>query len=100
MAFMRDPLYILMQDGQVRIYGPGVRERFAAFGHYPQDWFDQIVMMRYYNMTEEERRAVIAQVLETQFETGADGIRKASGLPTVMERAQVIYREGVTIVND
>jgi hypothetical protein len=86
MAFMRDPLYILMQDGEVTVYdGPGVKG-FNAFGIWPQELFDEIVMMRYYNMTEEERRATINRVLETQLETGADGIRKASGLSTVMER--------------
>jgi hypothetical protein len=80
MAFMRNPLYILMQDGKVDIY---FRDGIVPF---TQELFDEIVMMRYYNMTEEERRATINRVLETQLETGADGIRKASGLSTVMER--------------
>lgn len=81
MAFMREPLYILMQDGKVDVY---FREGSPA--PFTQALFDMIVMMRYYNMTEEERKAAIARVLDTQFETGADGVRKASGLPTVMER--------------
>lgn len=80
---MRDPLYILMQDGKTRINNKG-------YGIIiDQDVFDEIVMMRFYNMTEDERRAAIQRVLDTQFETGADGVRKASGLPTVMERARL-----------
>jgi hypothetical protein len=85
MAFMRDPLYILMQDGVTQIHKDGTRERLVV----NQDLFDDIVMMRYYNMTKEERRAAIKRVLEDQFETGADGIRKASGLPTTMERSRM-----------
>lgn len=80
MAFMRDPLYILMQDEKVRISNKG-------YGIViDQLTFDEIVMMRYYNMTEVERREAIARALATQAETGADGIRKAVGLPSVMER--------------
>src|SRR5881227_1016295 len=81
-AFMREPLYILMQDGQVDINTPNGIQTIAV----GQEVFDEIVMMRYYNMTEDERRAAINRVLATQFETGADGLRKACGLPTVMER--------------
>lgn len=81
MAFMRNPLYILMQEGKVRLHNKG-------YGIViDQAVFDEVVMMRYYNMTEEERRATIDRVLATQFETGADGIRKASGLSTAMGRA-------------
>lgn len=80
MAFMRHPLYILMQDGKVRISNKG-------YGIViDQLTFDEIVMMRYYSMTEVERREAIACALATQAETGADGIRKAVGLPSVMER--------------
>jgi hypothetical protein len=100
MAFMRDPLYILMQDGAVqivntRILGEDdqaeVEDQIAEHGstYMSQQTFDAIVMMRYYNMSEEERRAAIKRALETQFETGADGVRKASGLPTVMERVDM-----------
>jgi hypothetical protein len=85
MAFMRDPLYILMQDGYVDITTTDGQRTLAL----EQGTFDAIVMMRYYNMSEEERRAAIKRVLETQFETGADGVRKASGLPTVMERVDM-----------
>jgi hypothetical protein len=80
MAFMRNPLYILMQDDVVQIHG--VKQNLVT----TQEIFDMIVMMRYYNMTEVERRDAIALVLATQFETGADGLRKASGLLTTMER--------------
>lgn len=83
MAFMRNPLYILMQDGTVHITntekGWGVP--------FPQELFDEIVIMRYYNMSEQERRSAIDRVVKTQFETGADGVRSARGLPTVMQRA-------------
>lgn len=82
MAFMRDPFYILMQDGQVNIHNP----RSGGSLTLAQEVFDEIVMMRYYNMTEVERREAIAHALESQFETGADGVRKASGESTVMER--------------
>lgn len=84
MAFMRDPIYILMQDGTVHIHLTGVESSWGS--PIPQPLFDEIVMMRYYNMAEEERRAAINRAIATQCETGADGIRKASGLPTVMER--------------
>lgn len=87
MAFMRDPLYILMQDGQVRMYDT----KFGGF-HLSQELFDEIVMMRFYNMTTNERREAIDRVIETQFETGANGLRKASGLSTVMERAEAWVR--------
>lgn len=83
MAFMRDPVYILMQDGLVDIHSLQAPRTNALF---TQELFDEIVIMRYYNMTEVERRAVIDRVLEWQFEIGADGVRKASGLPTTMER--------------
>lgn len=84
MAFMREPLYIVMQDEKVDIYFIFSPDHLHV--PFSQSLFDEIVMMRYYNMTEEERKAAIARVLDTQFETGADGVRKASGLPTVMER--------------
>jgi hypothetical protein len=87
MAFMRDPLYILMQDGTVHMHITAAESSWGV--PIPQDLFDEIVMMRYYNMSEEERRAAIKRALETQFETGADGVRKASGLPTVMERVDM-----------
>lgn len=87
MAFMRQPLYVLMQDGKVRLHTKG-------YGIVvDQADFDDLVMMRYYNMSEEERRATIGRVLETQFETGADGIRKASGLPTTIERIRTVHPE-------
>lgn len=81
MAFMREPVYILMQDDLVVIRGKGL-EMFTC----DQQTFDDIVMMRYYNMTSEERTKAVGRVIRNQFETGADGIRKASGLPTVQER--------------
>lgn len=88
MAFMRNPLYILMQDGLVRMENQNLTIEEATWGFpVPQELFDEIVMMRYYNMTEEERRAAINRALVTQFETGADGIRKATGLAGVMGRA-------------
>jgi hypothetical protein len=80
MAFMRNPLYILMQDDVVQIHG--VKQNLVT----TQEIFDMIVMMRYYNMTEVERRDAIGLVVDSQFETGADGVRKASGLMTSMER--------------
>lgn len=84
MAFTREPLYITMQDDMVRMAHPNPdSDWYVAMS---QEHFDELVMMRYYNMTAEERRVVIGRVLKTQFETGANGIRKASGLPTVMER--------------
>jgi hypothetical protein len=83
MAFMRVPYYILMQDGQVNINSCAHPEVAMTMS---QEVFDMIVMMRYYNMTEEERRDAIGLVVDSQFETGADGVRKASGLSTVMER--------------
>lgn len=88
MAFMRDPLYILMQNGRVTMYR-GPAHTLAV----KQDTFDEIVMMRYYNMTEVERRATINRIRKTQFETGADGVRKACGLPTVMERVDAEVEE-------
>lgn len=104
MAFMRSPLYILMQDGQVKLYATWSESKnpvkTGGDMFLTQDLFDEIIMMRYYNMTEEERRAAIERVLYTQFETGADGVRKASGLPTTMERVEVIVSERVTITND
>lgn len=81
MAFMREPLYITMQDGLVDMYWSG-----KTSIRIPQETFDEIVMMRYYNMTSEERTKAVGRVIRNQFETGADGIRKASGLPTVQER--------------
>jgi uncharacterized protein YbjQ (UPF0145 family) len=87
MAFMREPIYITMQQGFVSIVDPyskagGSGQHFS----FTQELFDEIVMMRYYNMTEQERRDAIQRAIATQTETGADGVRKASGLPTVMER--------------
>jgi hypothetical protein len=80
MAFMRNPLYILMQEGKVRLHNKG-------YGMViDQAAFDMIVMMRYYNMTDVERRAAIDLAIATQAETGADGVRKAVGLTTVQER--------------
>lgn len=94
MAFTREPLYVLMQDGMVRMAHPDPHSDWYV--EMAQEIFDEMVMMRYYNMTEEERRAAINRVLATQFETGADGIRKASGLPTVMERVDgIIERDRI-----
>lgn len=90
MAFMRTPHYILMEDDVVQIYSSGQSGGMVL----DQKTFDEIVMMRYYNMNDVERRAAIERVLYTQFETGADGIRKASGLTTVWDRVkQIAYRE-------
>lgn len=87
MAFMRFPIYILMQDGFVSIVDEtSMSKSSAQHFSFTQELFDEIVMMRYYNMTEEERREAIGRALVSQFEMGADGIRKASGLPTSMER--------------
>lgn len=87
MAFMREPIYVTMQDGFVSIVDP-----FSKAGSsgqhfsFTQELFDEIVMMRFYNMTEQERRDAINRAIATQPETGCDGLRKASGLPTVSER--------------
>jgi uncharacterized protein YbjQ (UPF0145 family) len=85
-AFMRSPLYIMMQDGVVSIVDEYSGRRGTQHMSTTQELFDEIVMMRYYNMTEQERRDAIDRVLATQAETGADGVRKAVGLPSVMER--------------
>src|SRR4051812_18199766 len=85
MAFMRSPFYITMQDGFVSVVDE-YSGRYTQHLSMSQDLFDEIVMMRYYNMTEVERRAAIDRAIATQPETGADGVRKASGLHTVMER--------------
>lgn len=82
MAFMRDPLYILMQDGHVTIY---TTDGARTMG-FSQELFDEIVVMRYHNMSIDEIETAINRVLATQFETGADGVRRANALPTVMER--------------
>lgn len=97
MAFMRNPYYVLMQEGRVSLNSCAHPEVAMTMS---QEVFDMIVMMRYYNMTEEERRDAIGLVLDSQFEFGADGLRKASGLPTAMERSEAIIRERVTIIND
>lgn len=89
MAFMREPLYILMQDGYVDMTTADGARKMS----FSQELFDEIVIMRYYNMTETERREAIQRTLKTQFETGADGIRKASGKSTVMERAKAELEE-------
>ena len=87
MAFMRNPIYIIMQDGFVSIVDPDSKSGSSAqHFNFTQELFDEIVMMRYYNMTNAERMDAVDRVLKNQFETGADGLRKASGLPTVMER--------------
>lgn len=86
MAFMRKPYYILMQDGFVSIVDEYSGAHNAQHLSMTQELFDEIVMMRFYNMTEVERREAINRAIATQAETGADGVRKASGLPTVMER--------------
>lgn len=83
MAFMRNPFYILMQDNQVVMYTPDGARTMT----FSQELFDEIVVMRYHNMSIDEIQTAVNRVLATQFETGADGVRKANGQPTVMERA-------------
>lgn len=86
MAFARSPYYITMQDGFVSIVDEYSGRSHTSHLSMTQELFDEIVIMRYYNMTEVERREAINRAIATQAETGADGVRKASGLPTVMER--------------
>ena len=95
MAFMRDPIYVLLQDDRVLIGGPG---DMGGTVELRLDTFDELVMMRYHQLNGREKDVITGRVLNFQYETGADAIRKYYGFDTVAERVKAeLASEGIDI---
>ena len=86
MAFMRYPFYVIIQDGYVTINGSD--DEGSIHGRIESENFDKLVMMRYHQLSEEEKDRLTHIVLDEQYESGADSIRNCYGMPTVMERVR------------